>query len=251
MGANAMDIDTFVERSNEAETPEEVLSLFKQAASSFGYTKIAYLGLNDEAVKDFFVFEPELQPLIACTYPRDYLLHYQKEGYIDCDYALINIMRFDIPFLWEEAKNWGKATRKQKTLTGDCRAAGLHDGVTVPVHSSLGRKYAVCLARDHPDGGDDRHHLLGLHILASQFHYAYVRVARSERGEDTPPTLSERERECMKWTSAGKSAWSIGKILGLSEQTVNAYMKSAMKKLNASNRVSAVVCAIQLGIIAP
>jgi len=40
-------------------------------------------------------------------------------------------------------------------------------------------------------------------------------------------------------------------ILGLSEQTINAYMKSAMKKLNASNRVSAVVCAIQLGLIAP
>jgi DNA-binding CsgD family transcriptional regulator len=251
MVVDAMDILTFVERSNAAESPGEVMGLFQTAALEFGYTKIAYLGVTGDAEKDLCVLDPELRPLIACTYPREYLIHYKESDYIDCDPALTNALRMDVPFLWDHVESGKKATRKQKMLASDGRAAGLWDGVTVPLHGALGRSYAVCLARDDPDDGDDRHHFSDLHILATQFHQAYARVARSKGRDSPPPRLSERERECLKWTAIGKSAWAIGMILGLSEQTVNAYMKSAMKKLNACNRVSAVVHAIQFGLIAP
>ena len=63
--------------------------------------------------------------------------------------------------------------------------------------------------------------------------------------------LSKREQECMLWTARGKSASSISIILGLSENTINFYVKNAMKKLGTTNRVVAVVLAVRSGLIQP
>jgi DNA-binding CsgD family transcriptional regulator len=249
--ANAMKILTFIERSNAAETSEKLMILFQAAALDLGYTKIAYLGIKGDATKDISVVDNDLRPLIACNYPKQYLLHYRDKGYIDCDPALIKALRLDVPYSWHDVEREGRATRKQQMLWSDGRAAGLHNGVTVPLHASLGRSYAVCLARDNLEAGNDQRHFSDLHILATQFHHAYLRVARSQPGDGQIPTLSDRERECLTWTAAGKSAWEIGMILALSEQTVSAYTKSAMKKLNVCNRVAAVVQAMQYGLIAP
>ncbi|MGY3034079.1 DNA-binding CsgD family transcriptional regulator [Bradyrhizobium sp. USDA 4354] len=42
--------------------------------------------------------------------------------------------------------------------------------------------------------------------------------------------LSERERQCLRWVEKGKSSWSIGVILKVSENTVNFHIKNAMAK---------------------
>jgi LuxR family quorum-sensing system transcriptional regulator CciR len=49
--------------------------------------------------------------------------------------------------------------------------------------------------------------------------------------------------------SEGKSKWEIGVILRVSENTVKYHVKSALKKLDAHNRVAAIVKAIRLGLI--
>ena len=51
--------------------------------------------------------------------------------------------------------------------------------------------------------------------------------------------------------AGGKSASSISVILGLSENTINFYVKNAMRKLGTTNRVVAVVLAVRAGIIQP
>jgi LuxR family transcriptional regulator, activator of conjugal transfer of Ti plasmids len=63
--------------------------------------------------------------------------------------------------------------------------------------------------------------------------------------------LSDRERECLNWTALGKSSWSIGKILGISESTVNFHIKNVMKKLKTNSRTAAAVKAMSLGLIEP
>jgi LuxR family transcriptional activator of conjugal transfer of Ti plasmids len=62
-------------------------------------------------------------------------------------------------------------------------------------------------------------------------------------------SLSEREKVCLLWTARGKSSWEIGRILGISENTVIFHIKNAMKKLGTKNRTLAAVKAIQLGFI--
>ena len=61
--------------------------------------------------------------------------------------------------------------------------------------------------------------------------------------------VTMRERECLRWCAEGKTSEEIGIILSLSTHTVNHYLISATKKLNAVNRVHAITTAIRLGLL--
>jgi DNA-binding CsgD family transcriptional regulator len=61
--------------------------------------------------------------------------------------------------------------------------------------------------------------------------------------------LTMRERQCLTWTSAGKTSAEIAGILGLSEHTINQYITSSGQKLGAVNRTQAVAKAIRLRLI--
>lgn len=61
--------------------------------------------------------------------------------------------------------------------------------------------------------------------------------------------LSDREIDCLNWTSAGKTSSEIAGILGLSEHTVNHYLNRAAKKLDTVNRTQAVAKALRVGLI--
>jgi DNA-binding CsgD family transcriptional regulator len=61
--------------------------------------------------------------------------------------------------------------------------------------------------------------------------------------------LSQREIECLRWAAAGKTSEETAIILSLSGSTINTYLKSAMRKLNAYNRVQAVVQAYKQKVL--
>jgi LuxR family transcriptional regulator, quorum-sensing system regulator BjaR1 len=48
---------------------------------------------------------------------------------------------------------------------------------------------------------------------------------------------------------AGKSAWAIGVILGITKRTVDEHIHTAMRKLGAANRTQAVAIAVRDRII--
>jgi DNA-binding CsgD family transcriptional regulator len=61
--------------------------------------------------------------------------------------------------------------------------------------------------------------------------------------------LSLREIDCLQWSHAGKTSWETSVILGLSEHTVVHYLKRAIKKLGAANKVHAVAIALSRGLV--
>jgi DNA-binding CsgD family transcriptional regulator len=62
-------------------------------------------------------------------------------------------------------------------------------------------------------------------------------------------SLTTRELEVLRWTSQGKTSVEIGKILSLSDHTINAYMNTAIKKLDCVNRTQLVAKALRLKLI--
>jgi DNA-binding CsgD family transcriptional regulator len=61
--------------------------------------------------------------------------------------------------------------------------------------------------------------------------------------------LSAREVECLRWSAAGKSSDEIAIILDISTHTVVSYLKSAMRKLEAVNRMQAVARACRFRLL--
>ncbi len=62
-------------------------------------------------------------------------------------------------------------------------------------------------------------------------------------------SLTLREVEVLTWVAQGKSAWEIGKILGITKRTVDEHARSAAHKLGAANRTEATVIALNRHII--
>jgi len=74
-----------------------------------------------------------------------------------------------------------------------------------------------------------------------------VLVASSPHADD--PGLTPRELECLRWTMEGKTAWEVGNIIGISEQTAARHLNNATQKLGCVNKLHAVVKALRLGLI--
>lgn len=62
-------------------------------------------------------------------------------------------------------------------------------------------------------------------------------------------TLTPREKEVLRWSADGKTVPEIGCILTLSKRTVKFHIDNAIVKLNAANKVQAVVKAAAFGLL--
>lgn len=243
-----MRISDFIERSNAATSPDDVFDLFGQAVSQFGYNRVAFGAVTPGAQEMLAL--GSLKPAIALNYPDDWVARYFEERYQQIDPVVLLASIRSTPIVWSELLMEENLSSKQKKMFSESREAGLHNGLSIPVHGPLGESYVVSLATDTKEFANG--HSLGmLQIMAIQFQLAYTQIARPQLEGQRALRLTERERECLLWTARGKSAWAISRILGVSEHTVNFHIKSAMKKIGTTNRVTAVVSAIQSGLIVP
>jgi len=243
-----MRISDFIERSNAAGSPDDVFDLLGQAVTDYGYNRVAF-GAVTPAAQDMLALG-NLKPAVALNYPDDWVKRYFEESYQEVDPIVLLASTRAAPMLWSDLQAGEDLSPKQKKMFSESREAGLLNGLSIPVHGPLGESYVVSMATDaaKSSNGND---LGSLQVLAIQFQLAYSQIARQHPEARKGYHLTERERECLLWTARGKSAWAIGMILGVSEHTVNFHLKSVMKKMGTTNRVTAVVSAIQNGMIAP
>lgn len=63
------------------------------------------------------------------------------------------------------------------------------------------------------------------------------------------PDLSRRECEVLNWVLEGKTSWETGRILSISERTVNLHAQRAARKLGCANKHHAALLALRLHLI--
>jgi DNA-binding CsgD family transcriptional regulator len=259
-----LQISNFVEASGRAANTDEVFCLLRRAASPLGFGMVALIGLTIEA-RELITPGSDISPFLASNYPKSYLHSYVQLRHYEIDPVLLLARESLTPLIWGDVMDRIMLSDEQKILEIQRRDAGLYGEVTCPVHGPHGQTFAVRFAHNH-SGEHDRAHLSRLQTLAIHFYYAFSRVHQAcVQSTNTtvgladrhpvplvpPRFLTQRERECLLWTARGKSASSISGILGLSENTINFYVKNAMRKFGTTNRVVAVVLAVRAGLIQP
>jgi DNA-binding CsgD family transcriptional regulator len=75
--------------------------------------------------------------------------------------------------------------------------------------------------------------------------------ARLNEAEAPGAPVTPRQLECLRWVQAGKSAYDIGVILGISPRTVDTHILEACARLGVRTRMQAVLAAIEVGILSP
>lgn len=177
------------------------------------------------------------------NYPAAWQTRYADAGYLATDPTVAHGAASPLPVLWNE-----QLFTNARPLWEDARAHGLRIGWAQSSRTADGSVGLLSLARSHDDlsGTELRSSEGGMSWLA---HATHVSMARLHRPEAAAVELSAREAEVLRWMADGKTSSEAGRILALSERTVNFHVSNALAKLGAANKTAAVVKAALLGLI--
>lgn len=146
------------------------------------------------------------------------------------------------PFFW--TKTIAKEGELYKIVRHP-RGQGIH-GLQVPVFGPLGLEGAMSLGGRQIDAS--RQARLSMGLIATTAFFSARRLL--EAIAEVVGPLSEREREVLSWTAAGRRQVEIAATLGLSERTVENHLRRIRKRLGVATTAQAIRVAIRNGDIA-
>jgi DNA-binding CsgD family transcriptional regulator len=185
---------------------------------------------------------------ITNNFPQDWVSHYTAKGYYAYDPIILTASQREDPFHWFEVGKIADLTPEQNDYLKDLAAWGFRDGVAIPIFSAKGStayfgagSKTRALALDPVD-------LTQIQFACNFAHKRYLDLHGAFEAE--VPELTKREIEVLNWMAKGKSTGVIAEILGVTEHTVDTLTRRIYKKLAVNDRVSAVLKAVGVGLIA-
>lgn len=240
-----MRIAEFIEASNAARTPADLVKCYEQAIGAFGYDRYLYAMITEDPVHAW-----HRVPRILGNYPESWMAHYVRSGYMDIDPLKEAAPLLRNAFRWDDVPKLINLSPKQRNCFYGGIEAGLNCGVGVPFHGPFGEVAGIGLTSSHKKIDVNKNVLSTLSLLSQQFHTAYLGLL-TDPASRPAVKLTPREREVLLWSARGKSNWAIGEILGVSEETVKFHIKQCIAKLGSDSKITAVVKAIRLHLIYP
>lgn len=186
-------------------------------------------------------------PYVKSTYPAAWLTRYLIQGYTRVDPVVVEGFARTLPFDWRDLTMTGEA----QALFEDFVSHGLAAfGYSVPVIDRNGRRalFSVNAAMEEEEWtAFVQQRRVGFNEIAHALHRKAMDEIFGEGIEI--PRLSPREIDALILAADGRSAKEIGRKLGISARTVEAYLLSARHKLGAANTVKAIAMAVKLRLI--
>ena len=228
----------------ESASLQELHSRTKAIVSQLGFEAFLYgVQITIDPQRPFeFIFS---------GYPKNWMQRYETENFKGIDPVFVHCIqkRRIIPMLWDP----NSLDKAGLVFFEEASQFGLSSGVTVPISTRSSERALFSLASSYQYQNSHAtilHALGDTALLGTYLHEAVYRLVLQKEHwllQDNP--LSQREKECLKWATAGKTAWEIGKILSISERTVVFHLNNAARKLNVGNRQQAIARATTLGFL--
>ncbi|MFT4073902.1 MAG: LuxR family transcriptional regulator [Asticcacaulis sp.] len=233
--------EDFIRDSQAAGTAEVLFAHLKRCVGQYGYDRLIFSVAYDPSLP-----ADHHRPNIFNLYPEDWQKTYLEKGYARLDPVLHAAVTHSSAFTWANLEATSSYSPAQSRLMNEAIDAGLNSGIGVPMRALRaigGLGLASTLAHDSAEA-----HLGLINALCTQFYLSYRRLHAPP-----PPAvlLSAKEREVLTWVAAGKTDDEVGAILGISRNTVDTHMRHIFRKLDATNRVTAVVTGLTHGHISP
>ncbi|RWQ12615.1 MULTISPECIES: LuxR family transcriptional regulator [unclassified Mesorhizobium] len=240
----AIKFGRFLEQTDGIAQSKQLFELLSAFALNFDCPWIAYGSLTPQQK---FSKAFRRGPAVILNYPDEWQKWYFENGYHRIDPIIKASRKRSGVFLWSEVYKDASTTDEERRIFDEAATFGLRSGISVPLHGPGGRVGFMSFAQ-RLDRELQNRAMTYLQLAAIHFHRRTEKLI-SLSDIEAIPNLSAREKECILWTSRGKSSWEIGKILGISYNTVNFHVKNAKKKLDTSSRTLAAMKAMSLGII--
>ena len=151
------------------------------------------------------------------------------------------------PIRWSDVWAETDLSDEEREFLQALRGIDFTDGFSIPCYGPNGRRAVVGLGKMAPDADISESHLSLLHFAAQAAHLRICALFADERMLGRQ--LSKRETEILEWVARGKSNGVIAEILSISRGTVDTYIRRIYEKLEVSDRTSAAVKGLGLGLI--
>jgi DNA-binding CsgD family transcriptional regulator len=224
-------------------TPAELWRLIRGYFRAYGFRALAYFAANrggpSGGRKGFNVFH--------YGFPKDITRTYFEEGLGEHDPIPGLALSLGKPLRWSEIWHVIEPDEKALHYHERMQALELGDGYSLPVYGPSGRNATLAVGRPVDDGAFDHHSVDEMHLLAQA---AHMHLCQLLPDRPLPKPLSARELEILDWVARGKSNSVIADILDLSGATVDTYLRRIYDKLDVSDRTSAAVRGVGMGLIA-
>lgn len=229
----------FVDDIERMPDRQSVMIRFGRELSSYGFHAWLITGLPNPGDR--------IDPLMMLNgWPEGWTELYTKLNLIRNDPVAAHCYRSIIPFEWIEAPYDPIMNPKSKEVMERATDFRMNQGFCVPIHSGYGFQAAVTVAGERIE--IDKQVKRALHLMSLYVHNKAAELCASKEIQ-LHRLLTQREREVLQWTAAGKTSWEISQILGVAESTVTAHIKAAGTKFDTNNRIATVVAALRRGEI--
>ncbi|MGF7148940.1 LuxR family quorum-sensing system transcriptional regulator CciR [Sphingomonas zeicaulis] len=234
-------VSEFVERSALVREPGSLEQLLASTVRSLGFEFFALTHHGDLVRKpNGFV---SLQ-----NYPREWGKRFRADGLHRWDPIQQLASQTSSAFLWSDVMRRLRPSDRQLTLLAEAQSAGLGAGLTVPLHAPGEPAASLSLVVSSPDTGISRQCLIAAQCLAVAAYSTALRL-RGPMRSSIRTKLTRRQIQCVELAAEGKTDWEIGRILGLSEETVTKYMNAARGRYGVARRTQLIVAALRDGSI--
>jgi LuxR family quorum-sensing system transcriptional regulator CciR len=173
--------------------------------------------------------------------------HYAQTRLSRYDPAVQAVFTSASAFTWREIEDRTQA-KTARQVFDQARAFSALGGLVVPIHGPLGEVMAVTLISDDEREFDARTRM-NMQVAATIFASRGLALSETEREASSDPGLSRREIQCVFWINEGKTDWEIGRILGISEDTVAFHLKNVKAKLGVARRSQIPIAAWMRGVL--
>lgn len=230
--------ERFVDETEAVATDTALFGALDRATGHLGYERVYFSVLAD----------PKLPPSIHQNglHIRDLeqWSDFYTQNYARIDPVLRAIRAGAGTFAWDTLPQRMALSAAQNTFLGQMKDIGLHHGVAIGLgygNAAIGVSTGDAQTVPHAN-------LALLAAIGTQFYRSFRRLHSYRTSSDTEP-LTPAERDVLAWLGAGKTDEEIGMILSIRSSTVDSHLRSIFRKLDASNRVTAVLNGIRAGYL--
>lgn len=231
---------------NQATSLNELMKIFEHIMLSYGFDQFAVQYATEETKKE------NLTPHYLCNFDSGWVDYYYHSKFYEIDPVILQGKQKRSPYFWSQLWEGLEMSKQQEKFFSEAAEVGVASGVGFPVFQLnsepgiVSLVSSVCSQKEVTQIMTE--HNLAFALLATSFHHAAKKLMEN-MPHPQAPSLTPREKECLKWAAVGKTDSEIGMILNISHRTVNVYMMKAYQKLHCVSREQAVVKALLMKLI--